>query len=410
MPTGTAENDRVIVVSCMGRNRTQGYTWNDSFTSMTSGAPGGTIFITAGNDMEIAAAYRDMPASPPASITATPNVTKGFVSWAGRCPAGTFDPATAPIIVWSLTSSDAPSLDPPWGEDTLFISALAAEEFDFSTHPLPDNQFMRNSGQLAGAICSTGQVGGAALDLGPWAAFFDTVNGTLLIAVKGAASGPDLAQLQETESITVLSPRKSKAAAQLAETSTITALTVRKVQVLAQLGATEELVDFAGAIKTKPLGDQLVEASQLLPIGVTQILGQILEPSELLPMAGGVKTKPLAQLTATEALQALTGAKALPLVQLVESGALGALSLQSYLGQLVETSQLGLLLGGTPLAADAKASSSGFQMPVTVSGLYCLWCSSPGLLADNEISSRGLVIGASSSGLQQTNQTTGLEA
>jgi hypothetical protein len=209
MPTGTVQNDRVVVVSCMGRNRTQGFTWNDSFISLTSGAPGGTIFIQGGNDMEIVAAYRDMPSSPPASITGTPNVTKGFVGWAGRCPAGTFDPATAPVITWSLTSSNAPSLNPGWSEDTLFLSGFAGEEFDFATYPLPDDQAMRNSGQLAGAICTIGQTGGAALDLGPWAAFFDTVNGTILVAVRGAASGTDATATPGALAVAVSMPQAS---------------------------------------------------------------------------------------------------------------------------------------------------------------------------------------------------------
>jgi hypothetical protein len=411
MPIGTAENDRVLVLSFMGRNRTQGYTWNDSFTSITGSSPGGTIYVQGGNQYEIVAAYRDMPSSPPATITGTPSQTKAFVGWAGRCPAGTFDPATAPIITFdggSPTSSNAPSLDPPWDDDTLFISGYAGEEFAFASYPLPDDQAFRESGNICGAICSMGQSGGAALDLGPWAAFFDEVNGTILVAVRGFSSGPDLAQLPATESITVLTPRKSKPAAQLSEASTINALTVRKEQVLAQLVGTSELIAWAGAVKTKPLGDILVESGTILPMGDTIILGQIVEPpSELLPFAGAVKTKPVGQLTATEALQALTAAKALPLGQLVEAGQINALGLQRYLGQLVEASQLMPLLGGS-LPDHASAQSSGLMVPITTSGLYCHWCTSAGLVESTKLSSRRLGVSATTSGLRQPVFSSGL--
>lgn len=413
MPTGTVSGDRVIVLSFMGRNRTQGYTWNDSFLSLTGDSPGGTIYVQGGNNLEIAAAYRDMSGSPPASITATPSQTKGFVSWAGRVPAGTFDPATAPIITFeggNPTTSEAPVLDPPWTEPTLFISGFIGEEFDFATYPLPDDQDMRNSGQAVGAVCTIGQNDGAALDLGPWAAFFDDVNGTILIAVKGAASGPNLAQLSEADSITVLTPSKAKAVAQVSQASAITALTVFKSQTLPILEINQALQDWAGSVKTKPLGDILVENDAVLPVGVTQILGQLLDTgAQILPIAGGVKSKPLGQLTATDALQALTATKALPLGLLTQLAELGDIGTQIYLGQLQQLSILMPLLGGS-LPDDAHASSlRGLETPFRTSGLSCNWCASAGLSAGQVFASQGLQVGTSSRGLLQPLVSTGLE-
>lgn len=190
MPTGLANGDGVVVVTTMGRNRTQGLNWNTGTTGFSS-VLSGTVFATNGNDMELDIGWRVMPSEGglPSSISLTPSQTKSFAAWAGRVPAGTFDPATTPVATQTPNSSDPASLDPPWDEDTLFIAGYVAEEFTFSSFPLADDQANDETGLATGAVCSIGQTGGAARNVAAWATFEADRNGVAVIAIRGAVSG-----------------------------------------------------------------------------------------------------------------------------------------------------------------------------------------------------------------------------
>lgn len=188
MPTNLATGDRVVIFITMGRNRTQGLNWNTGTTGFVS-ALGGTTFNTAGNDHEHDFGYADIPGTPPATISITPSQTKAFIAWAGRIPAGTFDPATAPEFTTTPNSADPANLDPSWTEDTLFIAGISADELTFITFPLPDDQDSDEISNVSGAVCSIGQTGGGARNVAAWATTEANLKGVATVCLRASAAG-----------------------------------------------------------------------------------------------------------------------------------------------------------------------------------------------------------------------------